>query len=302
MNDMYHELKNKTNEVEEVLKEYLPETAGYQKTVIDAMNYSVEAGGKRLRPVMLKCSYTMCGGKGDEADAFAAAIEMIHTYSLVHDDLPEMDNDMLRRGRASTHARYGAGMAVLAGDGLLNYAFETALKSGAEAEKKLKALECLAKNSGIYGMVGGQCLDVEAEEKGLDLNEEELLFVYENKTSALLKASLCCGAILAGASDDTVKKLEMAAAKFGLAFQLQDDILDVTGKTEEIGKPAHSDEKNGKKTWLSYLGLEAAEKEQKKLSEEAVSAIEKIEVPEGAQKEAKLFLTELIKALVNRRN
>ena len=219
------ELQKRTAEAERITMELLPEVSGHAATVMDAMRYSVGAGGKRLRPVMMQAAYELCGGKGTVVEYFMAALEMIHNYSLVHDDLPEMDNDELRRGMPTTHIRYGAGMAVLAGDGLLNYAYETAMKAfaeakGAEREGCIEALALLAEKAGIYGMVGGQCLDVEAEEKGLNLTQEQILYVYENKTAALLQAALGCGAALAG-TDISAKNradLQKAGYDLGIAF------------------------------------------------------------------------------------
>ena len=300
------ELERRQAAAEAVIAAYLPKEEGYAKTVIEAMNYSVRSGGKRLRPVLMQAAYEAAGGEDVAAEPFMAAIEMIHSYSLVHDDLPEMDNDELRRGRPTTHVQYGQAMAVLAGDGLLNLAFETAMLGFDYANEKemragIRALRILGEKAGIRGMVGGQCLDVEAEEKGLTLSEKELLFVYANKTSALLEAALGCGAVLAGADEKTVDEFFAAGYELGIAFQLQDDLLDIEGSTEEIGKPVGSDERNGKKTYVSYLGTEEARKEQKRLSESAAERIGKIAVKDGKQKEAADFLKELILALVSRR-
>ncbi|MBO6207058.1 MAG: polyprenyl synthetase family protein [Lachnospiraceae bacterium] len=303
------ELQKRTAEAERITMELLPEVSGHAATVMDAMRYSVGAGGKRLRPVMMQAAYELCGGKGTVVEYFMAALEMIHNYSLVHDDLPEMDNDELRRGMPTTHIRYGAGMAVLAGDGLLNYAYETAMKAfaeakGAEREGCIEALALLAEKAGIYGMVGGQCLDVEAEEKGLNLTQEQILYVYENKTAALLQAALGCGAALAG-TDISAKNradLQKAGYDLGIAFQLQDDILDIESTTEELGKPVGSDERNGKKTYVSYLGMDAAKQEQARLSKEAAALVRALETDGSARAgEAKEFLAELIEHLVERR-
>ncbi len=296
------ELTELTSYAEAVVKSYMPENTGYQRTVIEAMNYSVNAGGKRLRPIMLCASYRMCRGEGRIAEPFMAAIEMIHSYSLIHDDMPEIDNDELRRGVATTHVRYGAAQALLAGDGLLNLAYETCMKSfgiaaGMQREHCIKAMGILASKAGIYGMVGGQCLDVEADKNARDLSREEILFVYENKTAALIEAALMMGAALAGA-DDKLDKLKEAGSALGTAFQLQDDILDVTGDEKEIGKPVGSDEKNGKKTYLSYLGLEEAQGEQKRLSEKAGSLI--LEAA-GEGNEYGVFLHDLVDMLVMRK-
>ncbi len=303
------ELKKRTEEAEQITLRLLPAEGGYAATVIDAMRYSVGAGGKRLRPVMMYAAYELCGGKGESVDYFMAALEMIHNYSLVHDDLPEMDNDELRRGVPTTHIKYGAGMAVLAGDGLLNYAYETAMKAfvkaeGAEREGCIDALALLAGKAGIYGMVGGQCLDVEAEEKSLSLSREQILYVYENKTAALLQAALGCGAALAGTAEAKQNRadLEKAGYDLGIAFQLQDDILDIESTTEELGKPVGSDERNGKKTYVSYLGMDAAKKEQARLSQEAAALVRAL-ATDGSEKSqnAKEFLAQLIEHLVDRK-
>lgn len=303
------ELQKRTAHAEAVTMKLLPEAEGHAATVLDAMRYSVGAGGKRLRPVMMYAAYELCGGKGETVEYFMAALEMIHNYSLVHDDLPEMDNDELRRGVPTTHIKYGAGMAVLAGDGLLNYAYETAMKAfaqakGEEREGCIDALGILSTKAGVYGMVGGQCLDVEAEEKGLSLSQEQILYVYENKTAALLQAALCCGAALAGTGQakDNRADLEKAGYDLGIAFQLQDDILDVESTTEELGKPVGSDERNGKKTYVSYLGMEAAKAEQARLSKEAAALVRALTTDGSERAEtAKEFLAQLIEQLVERK-
>lgn len=303
------ELKKRTEHAEQVTMRLLPEVKGHAATVMDAMCYSVGAGGKRLRPVMMYAAYELCGGKGEAVEYFMAALEMIHNYSLVHDDLPEMDNDELRRGVPTTHIKYGAGMAVLAGDGLLNYAYETAMKAfvkadGAEREGCIDALTLLAGKAGIYGMVGGQCLDVEAEEKSLTLSQEQILYVYENKTAALLQAALGCGAALAGTAEAKQNRAELEKAGYdlGIAFQLQDDILDIESTTEELGKPVGSDERNGKKTYVSYLGMEAAKAEQARLSEEAAALVRAMATDGSERAEcAKEFLAQLIEQLVDRK-
>ncbi|MBE5894111.1 MAG: polyprenyl synthetase family protein [Lachnospiraceae bacterium] len=292
-------LTQKTTETEAVIKAYLPAEEGYQKTVLEAMNYSFLVGGKRLRPLLMKESFALFGGEGDLCNPFMAAIEMIHTYSLVHDDLPEMDNDELRRGMPTTHVKYGVDMAVLAGDGLLNYAFETALQAFDVAGEKefsrvVHAMKVLARKAGVYGMIGGQTLDVEAEKKGIGLGLPEVSFIDEHKTAALLQASLMIGAILAGAGEEEVHAMETIGYNVGVAFQIQDDILDITSSTEVLGKPVGSDEKNSKVTYVSLMGMEAAEEKQKSLSDEAVTLLR------GLGKEAS-FMEELILSLVHRK-
>lgn len=282
--------------IEDVLKNYLPKNPSFQKTIYDAMEYSVMAGGKRLRPMMMYQAYKMFGGEDKELiEPFMAAIEMIHTYSLVHDDLPAMDNDTYRRGRKTTHVVYGEDMGILAGDALLNFAYETAIK-GASAAKAAKnainALAILSKKSGIMGMVGGQVVDVELTGKKLD--EERLDFIFKLKTGALLEASLMVGAALAGADEKYIELMEQAGLNIGMAFQIQDDILDITSTTEELGKPVHSDEKNDKTTYVSLYGLEKSHDDVEKYSKKALSIME--ELPYENQ-----FLCTLIEKLINRR-
>ncbi len=265
--------------VEAILAKYLPKEEGAQKTVISAMNYSLLAGGKRLRPMLMWESYRMFGGRSQVIEPFMAAMEMIHTYSLVHDDLPAMDNDKYRRGKKTTHAQFGEAMGILAGDGLLTYAFETAVKSFAIEPGNTnigKALKILATKAGIYGMLGGQCVDVEAE--GKPLGAEALHFIYRLKTGALLEASMLIGAVLAGATKGEQRKVEQAAGELGLAFQIQDDILDVTSTTEILGKPVGSDAKNHKTTYVTLFGLEKARQEVERLSNHSVELMDTLVV------------------------
>ncbi|MCI9004908.1 MAG: polyprenyl synthetase family protein [Lachnospiraceae bacterium] len=265
--------------VEAILAKYLPKEEGAQKTVISAMNYSLLAGGKRLRPMLMWESYRMFGGRSQVIEPFMAAMEMIHTYSLVHDDLPAMDNDQYRRGKKTTHAQFGEAMGILAGDGLLTYAFETAVKSFAIEPGNTnigKALKILATKAGIYGMLGGQCVDVEAE--GKPLEAEALHFIYRLKTGALLEASMLIGAVLAGATKGEQRKVEQAAGELGLAFQIQDDILDVTSTTEILGKPVGSDAKNHKTTYVTLFGMEKARQEVERLSNHSVELMDTLVV------------------------
>ena len=290
------ELKDRVDHIEAILNEYLPKEEGWQKTVIAAMNYSVLAGGKRLRPMLMEETYRLFGGKGREIEPFMAAIEMIHTYSLVHDDLPAMDNDEYRRGRKTTHVVYGEAMAILAGDGLLNYAFETAMKSftmEGDLEKKARALSVLAQKAGIYGMIGGQTADIEAEDLGDQVTTEHLMFIHAHKTSALIEAAMMTGAILAGASQEEIAQIEKAAYEIGIAFQIQDDILDVTSTLEMLGKPIGSDAKNHKTTYVTLKGLEESRKEQQELSLHAIETIRNI----GYSND---FLMELVTSLITR--
>lgn len=289
-------LEEKTKQVESVLNHYLPKEEGFQKTVISAMNYSFLAGGKRLRPMLMQETYRLFGGVGKVIEPFMAAQEMIHTYSLVHDDLPAMDNDEYRRGRKTTHIVYGEGMAILAGDGLLNFAYETACKAFLieSNERVIEALQVLAAKAGIYGMIGGQTADVEGEDLPPEkVTNELLLFIHTNKTAALIQSSMMIGAILAGAGKEQIQSIEKIAYNVGVAFQIQDDILDVTSTTEVLGKPVGSDEKNHKVTYVSLNGLETSKKDVERLSKEALSLLEKLpgENP---------FLVELITSLITR--
>lgn len=292
-------LEKKVNEVERIIGKYLPEEKGYQKTVIQAMNYSILAGGKRLRPMLMQETYRMFRGEGEMVEPFMAAIEMVHTYSLVHDDLPCMDDDEYRRGRKTTHVVYGEGMAVLAGDGLLNFAFETAVKAFSFAEEKeefariAQALSVFAAKAGIYGMIGGQTADIEAEDMESGVTKEQLLFIHEHKTAALIQSAMMTGAILAGAAGEEIAKIEKSAYNIGIAFQIQDDILDVTGSLKTLGKQAGSDEKNKKTTYVTIKGMEQAVKDVEALSEEAVEIL-------SSFKERNEFLEDLVKRLITR--
>ena len=289
------EYQKRLGSIENILKKYLPRQEGYQKIIMEAMEYSLMAGGKRLRPMLMQESYTLFGGGGEVIEPFLAAIEMIHTYSLVHDDLPAMDNDEYRRGRETTHVVYGEDMGILAGDALLNYAFETACRAfdiaPEESGRIGQAVKTLAGKAGIHGMIGGQLVDV--KESGHNLTGDMLDFIYRLKTSALIESSMMIGAVLAGAGAEDTEKMEQIARGIGLAFQIQDDILDVTGAVEVLGKPVHSDEKNEKTTYVTWKGLEGARQEVARMTEEAVRALRAIQ-PDGG------FLEELLKSLVYR--
>lgn len=293
-------LRVRTEEVEAVIERYLPEEKGHQKTILEAMNYSLRAGGKRLRPMLMQETYRLFGGQGQEIEPFMAAIEMIHTSSLIHDDLPCMDHDELRRGLPTTWVKYGYDMAVLAGDGLLIYAVETAVKAlsmlkengrGPDAGTLLQCIGILAGKTGIYGMIGGQTVDVELTDQKLPA--DKLDFIYHLKTGALLEASMMIGALLAGASEEELKTVEEMAAAIGLAFQIQDDILDVTSSQEVLGKPVLSDEKNNKTTYVTLEGIEKARDDVSKISGEAVALLKSL----PGENE---FLESLIHMLVNR--
>lgn len=293
-----NEIKTRVEDIEEIIYKYLPEESGCQKTVMEAMNYSVKVGGKRLRPMLMQETYKLFGGNGDVVEPFMAAIEMIHTYSLVHDDLPAMDNDMYRRGKKTTHAVYGEAMGILAGDGLLNYAYEVASKAFdiELSENVVKAMQVICNKPGIYGMLGGQVIDVESENKQIDL--DTLNLIHELKTAALIECSMLVGAILAGASKDEQDKIQQIAKKIGIAFQIQDDVLDVTSTFEVLGKPIGSDEKNNKTTYVGLRGIDNSREDVKRLTDEAVSLFDSLSDDDENKKND--FLRELLISLVNR--
>lgn len=286
-------------DIEAGMKEYMPEENGYQRTVFEAVNYSLLAGGKRLRPMFLYEAYRMFGGRDEKAvRPFMMALEMIHTYSLVHDDLPAMDNDEYRRGKLTTHKKFGEAMGILSGDALLNGAFETAFlafDSETEAAQIGRALKILGHKAGMYGMVGGQVVDVEKD--GCFMDEDMLYFVHKNKTSALIEAALMTGAVLAGADEKQAAVMEQCGTDIGLAFQIQDDILDVIGDQEKLGKPVHSDEKNEKTTAVSVYGIDVCRQKVKDYTDRGIEALEALDIP---GKEHQEFLVELMKSLVGR--
>ena len=293
--DFKTEMAERTAQIEQIIKKYLPKEEGYQKTIMEAMNYSVLAGGKRLRPMLMQETYRLFGGRSEVIEPFMAAIEMIHTYSLVHDDLPAMDNDEYRRGKKTTHAVYGEAMGILAGDALLNYAYETAARAFAMEPGNpgvCQAFQILTAKAGIYGMVGGQTVDVESEGKP-DMTKEKLDFIYRLKTSALIEGAMLVGAVLAGATQGEQKIIEQTAGEVGLAFQIQDDILDVTSTMEVLGKPIGSDEKNHKITYVTYEGIEKAKTDVASLSEQAIARMDSLVVKNE-------YLTELLRYLILR--
>ena len=299
MDQMKEELSKRTRELEKLIESYMPQEKGFQRTVLEAMNYSMKAGGKRLRPMLMQETCRLFAGEVlPTVVPFVAAIEMIHTSSLVHDDLPCMDDDRLRRGKLSTWAEYGEDIAVLTGDALLIYSVETAAKAfdAVQDEDDLrrvgKAMGILASKTGIYGMIGGQTVDVELA--GSAIPKEKLDFIYRLKTGALLEASMLIGAILGGAADEDCKIVERLAGKIGMAFQIQDDILDVTGSAAEMGKPAGSDKKNQKTTYVTLEGLEKAKGDVKELSESAIKDL--AELPGSNE-----FLEQLIRTLISRK-
>jgi geranylgeranyl diphosphate synthase type II len=291
------ELQQKVEHINNMLEKFLPAEEGQQRIIFEAMNYSVRAGGKRLRPILMEETYHMFGGSSAVIEPFMAAIEMIHTYSLVHDDLPAMDNDEYRRGKKTTHAVYGEAMGILAGDALLNLAYETAAKAFdmevADA-RVARAFTVLAKKAGVYGMVGGQVVDVESEKSDdCPITREKLDFIYRLKTGALIESSMMIGAILAGASSDEVSRVEQIAAKLGLAFQIQDDVLDVTSTLEVLGKPVGSDEKNNKATYVTFEGLDKAVSDVERISKEAEEQLDDLGYDDA-------FLKELFEYLIHR--
>ena len=292
------ELKTRTAEIEQLIGTYLPEETGHQKTTLEAMNYSMTAGGKRLRPMLMQ---EMCrlftGCLLESVIPFMAAVEMIHTSSLVHDDLPCMDDDMMRRGKPSTWAEFGEDIGVLTGDALMMYAFETAASAFEtsidpdELSRIGRAMGILARKTGVYGMIGGQTVDVELA--GGPIPKDKLDFIYRLKTGALIEASMLIGAVLGGAAEEDCKIVESLALKIGMAFQIQDDILDVTGSQEVIGKPVNSDEKNKKTTYVTLEGLDKAKKDVEQISAEAIEELGKL--PGNNE-----FLEQLIHVLINR--
>lgn len=289
------ELTKRTDEIEKGIREFLPKEEGFAKSMAQAMNYSMLAGGKRLRPLLMQETYRLFGGKEKVIWPFMTGMEMIHTHSLIHDDLPALDNDDYRRGRLTTHKVYGEAMGILSGVALLNYAYETmllAFERTAYPERVIRGLSVMAEKTGIHGMLGGQSVDVEND--GTPLTKEMLDYIYRNKTSALIEAAMMTGAILAGADENSVAIIEEAAGKIGLPFQIQDDILDVTSTEEELGKPVHSDEKNNKVTYVTLFGIEEASRQVKELSEDAVSLLK------GLNKNNE-FLYLLVEKLINRR-
>ena len=267
-------LNDKIKCIETLLNDYMPKEQGYQKTIMEAMNYSLKAGGKRLRPILTIESCKIIGGQEKDAIPFAMAVEMIHTYSLIHDDLPALDNDDLRRGKPTNHKVFGDAMATLAGDALLNYAFEVMLSSSIgkdNPEKYLKAINEIAHYAGIYGMIGGQVVDIQSENK--IINKDTLDFIHLNKTAAMIVGCMRAGAIIGGANNDELEKITKYARNIGLSFQIIDDILDIVGDEEKLGKPIGSDIENHKSTYPSLLGLEESRKIAKDLIDDAKASI-----------------------------
>lgn len=252
------ELNNKIEYVMAIVKEFLPEEDGQNNLVIEAMTYSLMAGGKRIRPIFMYETFNILGGEGEQIKSFMAAIEMIHTYSLIHDDLPAMDNDDLRRGMPTCHIKFGEDIAILAGDALLNNAFEVMINAALNNPdySVIQAMDELATAAGSKGMIGGQVADVLNENKAIDL--ELLNYIHLHKTSALIEAAFVIGATLAKAPKETIEVFRNIGKNIGLAFQIQDDLLDVIGNEKILGKPINSDEKNHKTTYITLKGIEVS--------------------------------------------
>lgn len=265
--------------IDEHILDFIPSIDDKSSVLYESMKYSLIAGGKRLRPVLLLAACDFAGGDINEAIPFAIAMEYIHTYSLIHDDLPAMDNDDLRRGKPTNHKVYGDAIAILAGDSLLNTAFEIINKdmflyfdSPNKLTQRIKAAYAIAKGSGCQGMIAGQVSDIEAEEQ--NLSSEMLEYIHINKTGALIKASILAGLYLGNADDEMIEKMDEYAEKLGLAYQIADDILDATGSTEILGKTAGKDEKYNKSTFVTIFGIEESKKKLAEISNEAKNVIE----------------------------
>lgn len=287
-------LKEKSKYIESLLNEYMPIEEGYQATIMKAMNYSLKAGGKRLRPILTLEACKIVGGNEKDALPFAIAIEMIHTYSLIHDDLPALDNDDLRRGKPTNHKVFGEAMAVLAGDSLLNYAFEVMLSNSINKEnpeKYLRAINEIAKSSGIHGMIGGQVVDVESENK--TISKDKLDFIHLNKTAAIIIGCMRAGAIIGNANAEELEKITRYGKNIGLSFQIVDDILDIIGDESKLGKHVGSDIENHKSTYPSLLGLEESKAIAKQLIDEAKENIKDL-------KEDSRFLDGLADYIIDR--
>ncbi|MBC7959618.1 MAG: polyprenyl synthetase family protein [Vallitaleaceae bacterium] len=289
------ELKKKQALILGILNDYLPSNPSAENgMVIDAMRYSLFAGGKRIRPLFMQAAFEACGGKGNALNAFMAAIEMIHTYSLIHDDLPAMDNDDLRRGLPTCHVVYGENIAILAGDALLNKAFEIIIEEAVNnwESSVLLAMKELGTAAGFNGMIGGQVADVLSENKEVDLNL--LNYIHLHKTSALIEAAFVIGALLAGGIEGEVERFRQIGKCIGLAFQIQDDLLDVLGTAQELGKPLGSDEKNSKATYVTLLGIEASKQIVDEKFSLAIALLEEFPASE--------FLVNYLNTLKTRRN
>lgn len=291
---MREQLREKIELIDKYLDKYLAQKQNPQSIIYDAMRYSVFAGGKRLRPILMMSVCQMCGGDIDDVIPFACALEMIHTYSLIHDDLPAMDNDDLRRGQPTSHIRFGEATAILAGDALLNKAFEIMSECGGkDPHRTLRAINIIAKSSGTEGMIGGQIVDIESEGKNITL--DELRYLHLNKTGAIIRSACAVGALIGGADDAQMKAVDEFAKNLGVAFQIRDDILDIIGTEAELGKPIGSDAREDKNTYVSLVGLHKAEKMAEEYSEDAKNAL-------GIFSDRAEFLKKLTDYLTNRKN
>ena len=291
-------LSERTGEAEKIISEYMPEPGRFNGRLVEAMNYSLTAGGKRLRPVLMMSFFRLMGGKGKVVEPFMAAMEMLHNYSLVHDDLPAIDNDDYRRGRLTTHRCFDEPTAILAGDGLLHQAYETALKvfdiSCENVGNIITALKIFGDCTGINGMLGGQAADV--FNTGRDISDELMYYIYDKKTGALIEGSMMIGASLAGAGTDDLSRIKQIGSDIGMAFQIRDDILDIYGDEKVTGKPSMSDERNNKKTYVTVNGKEKSQKDIEKLSDRACASLNTL----GRECEERNFLTELFEYLTKR--
>lgn len=286
-------LRNLKDKIDTSLEKYFEDKGSYNKDIYEAMAYSIKVGGKRIRPILVMLSYGIYKENKNDVMPLAMAIEMIHTYSLIHDDLPAMDNDVLRRGKPTNHIIYGEALAILAGDALLNEAmnilFEYSLEHGIEA---LKASKVISNAASADGMIGGQVVDIQSEGKGNNLTLEELNYMHKNKTGALIEASILSGAIMGGAKNSDLEKLSLFGEKLGLAFQIKDDILDVTQTTEILGKTANSDIENKKTNFISLYGLEKCQIICEDLTKECIELLDSIEGNIEILKELTLLLLE----------
>lgn len=291
--DFKEKMKQMIAYSDNAIEKYIPSEKEYPQVLFESMRYSVFAGGKRLRPMFLFAACEALGGNLEEAAPFACAIEMIHTYSLIHDDLPALDNDDYRRGRLTSHKVFGEDMAILCGDALLSQAFELMADTCCNHTNKssIEAMRAIAHGAGTAGMVAGQVVDVKSE--GQDIDAKTLDFIHKNKTAAMIQAALKAGAFIGGANKEEIDLFDKAGEKIGIAFQIQDDILDVVSTKEVLGKPIHSDEKNQKVTYVTMYGLEESKKIVEKLSNEAMALLENF----GEQAS---FLVELTKYLIQR--
>ena len=295
--EFYAQYDNTRRVVEESLTSFISGAENSpQKIIFDSMKYSLEAGGKRIRPVLLLETIKMMGGNCSAGIPFACAVEYIHTYSLIHDDLPAMDDDDLRRGKPTNHKVFGEAVAILAGDGLLNSAFE--IMSGEILKNNcigsVKAMNVIASCAGVNGMIAGQIVDIESE--GRSISYEELRYLHSKKTGALIKASVMAGAYIAGANEEELKAVERYSENIGLAFQITDDILDVTGNTSELGKNTGSDIQNDKSTYVSLFGIEKARLLAQDCLKDAVESLGNFD------SQRRLFMEELARFVVMRKN